>query len=140
MNKKVRQIILLLWIGTTSLLDLSLALFLYPIVTFFNYADDGAPYYEQNAYHLPIHTIVINQILVSCLFLLFGIAWSSIVLLGSERLMYFLRFPTPGNNKFSHLSLGLFKFALIVIGCTLLFSNIYLVYDQMQGRSGTGAK
>jgi hypothetical protein len=140
MNKKVRQIILLLWIATTSILDFSLAFFTYPIITFFNYTNDGPPYYEKNPYHLPIPEIVLNQVLVSFLFLLFGIAWSSIVLLGSERLIYFLRFPTPGNNKFTHLSLGLFKFALIVIVGTILFSNIYLVYDQMQGRGGTVAK
>ncbi|AFY94441.1 hypothetical protein [Chamaesiphon minutus] len=140
MNKKVRQIILLLWIGTTSLLDFLLALFTYPLITFFNYANDGPPYYEQNSYYLPIHEIVINQVLVSFLFLLFGIAWSSIILLGTERLLSFLRFPTPGNNKFTHLSLGLLKFALITIVCTILASNIYLIYDQIQGRGGIGSK
>jgi hypothetical protein len=140
MNKKVRQIILLLWIGTTLLLDLLLALFTYPLITFFNYTNDGPPHYEQNPYYLPVYEIVLNQVLVSFLFLLFGIAWSSIILLGTERLLYFLRFPTPGNNKFTHLSLGLLKFALITIACTILASNIYLVYDQIQGREAIGSK
>jgi hypothetical protein len=140
MNKKVRQTILLLWIGTTLLLDFLLALFTYPIITFFNYTNDGPPYYEQNSYYLPIYEIALNQVLVSFLFLFFGVAWSSIILLGTERLLYFLQFPTPGNKKFTHLSLGLFKFALITIVCTILASNIYLIYDQIQGRESISSK
>jgi hypothetical protein len=139
MNRKVRQIILLLWIGTTSLLDFLLALFAYPLITFFNYSKDSPPHYELNPYYLPIHEIVINQVLISFLFLLFGVAWSSIILLGTERLLYFLQFPTPGNNKFTRLSLGLLKFALITIVCTILASNIYLIYDQIQGRDSIGS-
>jgi hypothetical protein len=65
---------------------------------------------------------------------LFGLVWSSIVLLGTERLLVFLNIPTPGTNKFTKLSLGLFKFALLTMIFSLLIGNINLIYDQIQGR------
>ena len=140
MNKNARNIILWIWIGTTSLLDLGIGVFSFPLVAYINYTNDGAPYYEDNAYTMPIHGIVFNQIIISLLVFLFGLVWSAIVLMSSERLLFFLKFPTPQNNRFSHFSLGLFKFALLTIMLTILFGNVHLIYDQIQGRSAFDRK
>jgi hypothetical protein len=135
MNKKVANIILWTWLGTTTLLDLSIGLFSFSTLAYLDRANGGTPYDEYNAYNLSIKTIVINQVIISLVVFLFGLAWSGIVLLATERLLVFLNFPTPGNNKFSKLSLGLFKFALLTTILALLIGNIYLIYDQIQGRS-----
>jgi hypothetical protein len=135
MSKKGRNLVLLLWIGTTLLLDLLLGVFSLPLVAFVNAMNDGAPYYEDNTYALPIQTVVVNQVVTSLLLILFGLAWSAIVLMSSERLLLFLKFPTPQNHKFSDLSLNLFKFALLVVVFTILIGNISLIYDQIQGRA-----
>jgi hypothetical protein len=140
MNKKAGNIILLVWIGTTSLLDLGIGIFSFPIIAYVNYLNDGAPYYEENAYTIPIHEIVLNQTIVSLLVFLFGIVWSVIVLLSSERLLFLLKFPTPQNNKFSRFSLGLLKFALLTMILTILVGNITLIYDQIQGRAAFDRK
>jgi hypothetical protein len=140
MNKKAGNTILLIWIGITSLLDLGLGMFFYPIIVYVNYANDGAPFYEDNAYAIPIHELVLNQIVVSLLLLLFGVVWSAIVLMSSERLLVLLKFPTPQNHKFSHFSLGLFKFALLTIVLAILIGNVSLIYDQIQGRSAFNLK
>jgi hypothetical protein len=131
MDKKVRQIMLLLWIGTTSLLDLAIAGFAFSLIACLNCAGISG---ESSA--VPIYAIVINQVLISLLMLLVGIVWSGLVLLATERLLVFLKFPTPGNSKFSKFSLGLLKVALIAIVLALISSNIYLVYTQIQGDSG----
>jgi hypothetical protein len=128
MNKTVEKIILWIWIGTTSLLDFLLGMFAFPLLADVNHSNDGAD--TQSLY-----IIVFNQILMSLLVFLFGVVWSAIVLMSSERLLVFLQLPTPQNHKFSHFSLGLFKFALLTVVITLLTSNIYLIYDQIQGRS-----
>ena len=135
MNKKARNLILWIWIGTTSLLDLGIGVFSFPLIAYINYTHNGAPYYEDTAYTMPIHRIVFNQIIISILVFLFGIVWSAIVLMSSERLLVFLKFPTPQNNKFTHFSLGLFKFALLTIILTIFVGNANLIYDQIQGRS-----
>jgi hypothetical protein len=140
MNKQAGNIILSIWLGITSLLDLGISIFFYPIVAYINYTNDGAPYYEENAYIIPIHQIVLNQIVMSLLVLLFGLVWSAIVLMSSQRLLVFLKFPIPQNNKFSHFSLGLFKFALLTIFLAILVGNITLIHDQIQGRAAFDRK
>jgi hypothetical protein len=134
MSKKVRSLVLLLWIGTTLLLDLLLGTFSLPLVAFVNLMNAGVPYAEDSTYNLPLHSIVLNQVITSLLVLLFGLVWSSIVLMSSERLLLFLKFPTAQNNKFSGLSLNLFKLALLTVIFTVLIGNISLIYDQIQGR------
>lgn len=128
MNKKVVRIILFSWVGATSLLDLSIGVFSFFTIAYMNPTD-----YEYVADTFPIHIIVV-QIIGSLLVFLFGIIWSSIILLATERLLVFLKFPTAGNNKFSKFSLGLFKIALLSIAIALLMGNISLIYHQMQGK------
>jgi hypothetical protein len=134
MNKTIEKIILWIWIGTTSLLDFLLGMFAFSLLAYVNHSNEGV-YYEGNAYTQPIYVMVFNQILMSLLVFLFGVAWSAIVLISSERLLVFLQLPTPQNNKFSHFSLGLFKFALLTVVLTILVGNIYLIYDQIHGRA-----
>jgi hypothetical protein len=140
MSKAAEKLILWLWISTTSFLNFSLMMYALPTIAQVNYFSDGTFYRNDNVYSQPIYVIVINQIVVSGLFLLGGLVWSAIVLIGSERLLVFLRIPTPGNNKFSHFSLGLFKFALSAIVFAILIGNIGLIYDQVQGRGRLGAE
>jgi hypothetical protein len=139
MNKAVEQLVLWIWIGTTSSLDFLLVMVALPTIAQVNYFSDSGFYHDDNAYTQPIYAIVINQIVISGLCLLFGLVWAAIVLIGSERLLVFLKIYTPGNNKFSHFSLGLFKFALIIVIFTILVGNIGLIYDQIQGRGRFGA-
>jgi hypothetical protein len=130
MTKQARQIILLFWIGATSLLDLAIAEFAFSLIACLNCATYGMTREDANK---PIYSIVIDQITISLLMLLVGVVWSGFVLLATERLLVFLNFPTPGNRKFTKLSLGLLKFALIATVLTLLLGNIYLVYKQTGG-------
>lgn len=140
MTKKTRQAVLSLWILVTSGLDLWLAWFTGTLIAFWNYAGDRPPYYEETPYRLPIDRLVFNQFSISILCLLCGIAWSLMILISSERLLGFLQFPTPTNNKFSHLSLGLFKLALVVVALTQIVSNGYMIYDQIHGRGSINLK
>ena len=140
MDKKVRQVMLLLWIGTTSLLDLAIAGFAFSLIACLNCANGmsvgvASPLENRESTAVPIYTIVINQVTISLLMLLVGIVWSGLVLLATERLLVFLKFPTPGNSKFTKFSLGLLKVALITIVLALLLGNTYLIYTQMQGES-----
>jgi hypothetical protein len=135
MNKKVANIILWAWLGITTLLDLSIGLFSFSTLAYLDRANGATPYDEYNAYNLSIETIALNQVIISLVVFLFGLAWSGIVLLATERLLVFLNLPTPGNNKFSKLSLGLLKFALLTTILALLIGNGYLIYDQIQGRA-----
>jgi uncharacterized membrane protein YjgN (DUF898 family) len=134
MSKAVEKLILWMWIGTTSILDLSLVVFALPTIGHIDYFNAGS-YFDESVYTQSIYAIIVTQIIVSFLFLCFGLVWSAIVLIASERLLVFLKFPTPGNRKFSRLSLALFKFALIAIVLTILIGNISLIYDQVQGRA-----
>lgn len=131
MSKRVDKLILWLWVGTTSLLDLSLVILALPIVAHVN-ANDST-FAEDRLFNQSLPVLVVNQVGISLLFLLFGILWSAIILIASERILKFLGFPTPGNNKFSRLSLALFKLALIAIVMTIVIGNISLIYDQIQG-------
>ncbi|WP_373541857.1 hypothetical protein [Chamaesiphon sp.] len=133
MNKKIRQFILLLWIGTTLLIDLLISAFSFSLVGYPVHPDDSR---SETTYNLPLDRLTFTQVAVTLLMCLSGLAWSVIVLLGTERLLAWLRFPIPGNHKFSKLSLGLFKFALIAIMLTIVIGNGYLIYDQIQGRAG----
>jgi hypothetical protein len=133
MSKAVEKLILWSWIGTTSLLDLSLVIFTLPLVARVNYFSSSALSGGDFNSTQPLYLLAIDQIGVSLLFLLFGLVWAAIVLIASERLLVFLEFPTPGNNKFSRLSLTLFKLALIAIVFALSIGNISLIYDRIQG-------
>jgi hypothetical protein len=133
--KAINKLILWLWIGTTSLLDLSLVIFTLPTIARVNYFNSAVAAGDSISKQ-PLYLLAIDQIGVSLLFLLFGMVWAAIVLIATERLLVFLDFPTPGNNKFSRLSLGLFKLALIAIVFAILIGNISLIYDQIQGRAG----
>ncbi|GEM_PF-6776600 len=133
MDKKVRQLILFLWIGTTSFLDLAIAGFTFSFIACLDCGIYGTIDRESTA--VPIYSIVINQTGLSLLMLLVGIVWSGLVLLATERLLVFLKFPTPGNSKFSKFSLGLLKVALVTITIAILLSNIYFIYMRMQGES-----
>jgi hypothetical protein len=133
MDKKVKQPILLLWIGITSALDFAIAGFTFSLLACLNCANYGT--IERDSAAVPVYTIVINQILLSLLMLLVGIVWSGLVLLATERLLVFLKLPTPGNSKFTKFSLGLLKFALIAICLALFLGNFYLIYTRMQGES-----
>jgi hypothetical protein len=135
MNKAVKKLILWMWIGISNYVGLMLGLKSIYIISYLASYNDGAPFYEQNSYATPIHEIIILQIAVTVVLLIFGLVWAALVLILSERLLAFLQFPAPGNNKFSKLSLGLFKFALIVIIFGVSIGNISLVYDQIQGRA-----
>jgi hypothetical protein len=135
MNKTVASITLLFWIGTTICLDLLLAMFSLPIVAATMAIDDATPYYERYAYRAPIYEVVLVQVGISLLFLAIGIVWSALVLLISERLLIFLKYPTPQNHKFSHLSLTLFKIALAIAIFTVLIGNISSIYDHIQART-----
>ena len=132
MDKKVRQLILFLWIGTTSLLDFAIAGFTFSLIACLDCANYGTIDRESA---VPIYTIVINQTLLSLLMLLVGIVWSGLVLLATERLLIFFEFPTPGNSKFSKFSLGLLKIALVTTSTALLLGNIYFIYMRTQGES-----
>jgi hypothetical protein len=134
MSKPVEKLILWLWIGTTSLLDLSLVIFTLPTIAHVNYFNSGISSAESISTE-PLYILVINQVGMSLLFLLFGMVWAAIVLISSERLLVFLAFPTPGNQKFSRLSLALFKLALSAIVLTITIGNINLIFDQIQGRA-----
>lgn len=123
-----------IWIVTTLLFDLLLGMFSLPLVAYVNSMNAGLPYYEDSTYSLPIQSIVLNQVITSLLLLLFGLVWSAIVLMSSERLLLFLKFPTSPSKKFSGLSLNLFKFALLTVIFTVLIGNISLIHDQIQGR------
>jgi uncharacterized membrane protein YjgN (DUF898 family) len=131
MIRKVDKLILWLWIGTTSLLDLSLVIFTLPTISRVNYFNSAVSAADSISKQ-PVYLLAIDQIGISLLFLLFGMVWAAIVLIASERLLVFLEFPTPGNNKFSRLSLTLFKLALMAIVLTILIGNISLIYDQIQ--------
>jgi hypothetical protein len=133
MDKKVKQPILLLWIGITSALDFAIAGFTFSLLACLNCTNYGTIDRESAA--VPLYTIVINQVLLSLLMLLVGIVWSGLVLLATERVLVFLELPTPGNSKFTKFSLGLLKFALLAIGIALLLGNLYLIYTQLQGGS-----
>jgi hypothetical protein len=135
MNKTVAGLILLLWIGTTLCLDLTIALFSLPIVANLPAANDGIPYYERQIFTDPLLEVVSIQVVISLVFLAFGIVWSGIVLLATERILRFLKFPMPPANKFSILSLNLFKIALSSAIFTFSIANICTIYDQIQGRS-----
>jgi hypothetical protein len=137
MSRAVEKFILWTWIGTTSILDLALVAVALPILGKIDYFNDG--YGDESAYTQPIYAIIITQIVVSFLFLLLGLVWAAIVLITTERLLVFLKFPTPGNRKFSHLSLGIFKFALVMIILTIFIGNIYLIFDQLHGRGVLGS-
>ncbi len=132
MDKKVKQPILLLWIGITSLLDVAIAGFTFSLLACIDCANYGTIDTSDSA-TVPLYTIVINQILLSLLMLLVGIVWSGLVLLATERLLVFLELPTPGNGKFTKFSLGLLKIALIAIAIALLIGNLYPIYTRMQG-------
>jgi hypothetical protein len=134
MIKAINKLILWLWIGTTSLLDLSLVIFTLPTIARVNYFNSPVSVVDSIS-NQPLYLLAIDQIGFSLLFLLFGMVWAAIVLIASERLLVFLEFPTPGNNKFSRLSLTLFKLALVAIVLTILIGNISLIYDQVQGRA-----
>jgi hypothetical protein len=133
MIKAINKLILWLWIGTTSLLDLSLVIFTLPTIARVNYFNSPVSAVDSISKQ-PLYLLAIDQIGFSLLFLLFGMVWAAIVLIASERLLVFLEFPTPGNNKFSRFSLALFKLALMAIVLTVLIGNISLIYDQVQGR------
>jgi uncharacterized membrane protein YjgN (DUF898 family) len=135
MSRKIDKLILWLWIGATSLLDLSLVIFILPTIARVNYFNSPVSVVDSISKQ-PLYLLAIDQIGFSLLFLLFGMVWAAIVLIASERLLVFLEFPTPGNNKFSRLSLTLFKLALGAIVLTILIGNISLIYDQIQGRAG----
>jgi hypothetical protein len=134
MIKAINKLILWLWIGTTSLLDLSLVIFTLPTIARVNYFNSPVSVVDSIS-NQPLYLLAIDQIGISLLFLLFGMVWAAIVLIASERLLVFLEFPTPGNNKFSRFSLALFKLALVAIVLTVLIGNISLIYDQIQGRA-----
>jgi uncharacterized membrane protein YjgN (DUF898 family) len=134
--KAINKLILWLWIGTTSLLDLSLVILTLPTIARVNYFNSAVSV-EDSISRQPIYLLAIDQIGISLLFLLFGMVWAAIVLIASERLLVFLEFPTPGNNRFSKFSLALFKLALVAIVLTVLIGNISLIYDQIQGRGGS---
>ncbi len=133
MMKAINKLILWLWIGTTSLLDLSLVILTLPTIARVNYFNSAVSVTDSISKQ-PLYLLAIDQIGISLLFLLFGLVWAAIVLIASERLLVFLEFPTPGNNKFSRFSLALFKLALVAIVLTILIGNISLIYDQIQGR------
>ena len=133
MDKKVRQLILFLWIGTTSFLDFAIAGFTFSLIACLNCTSYGTN--AREAAIVPIYTIVINQTLLSLLMLLVGAVWSGLVLLATERLLVFLKFPTPGNRKFTKFSLGLLKVALVMTITALLLGNIYFIYMRTQGES-----
>jgi uncharacterized membrane protein YjgN (DUF898 family) len=133
--KAINKLILWLWIGTTSLLDFSLVILTLPTISRVNYFNSAVSVADSIS-RQPIYLLAIDQIGISLLFLLFGLVWAAIVLIASERLLVFLEFPTPGNNRFSKFSLALFKLALVAIVLTVLIGNISLIYDQIQGRSG----
>jgi uncharacterized membrane protein YjgN (DUF898 family) len=133
--KAINKLILWLWIGTTSLLDFSLVILTLPTIARVNYFNSAVSVADSIS-RQPIYLLAIDQIGISLLFLLFGLVWAAIVLIASERLLVFLEFPTPGNNRFSKFSLALFKLALVAIVLTILIGNISLIYDQIQGRSG----
>jgi hypothetical protein len=136
MNKAIERLILWFWIITTSLLDFCLgALSVWIISLTIHLGDDGAPYYKDNIYALPIHEVIILQIELSLFCFLIGLAWSGIILIISERLSLLLKFKQPQNHSFSSLSLKLFKFALITIVLSIALGNITLIYDQIQGRA-----
>jgi hypothetical protein len=135
MMKAINKLILWLWISTTSLLDLSLVIFILPTIARIDYFNNKVLAVDSISKQ-PLYLLAIDQIGFSLLFLLFGMVWAAIVLIASERLLVFLEFPTPGNNKFSRLSLALFKLALVAIVLTILIGNISLIYDQIQGRAG----
>jgi hypothetical protein len=128
--KAINKLILWLWIDTTSLLDLSLVIFTLPTIARVNYFSSAVAAGDSISKQ-PLYLLAIDQIGISLLFLLFGMVWAVIVLIATERLLVFLEFPTPGNNKFSRLSLGLFKLALIAIVFAILIGNISLIYDQI---------
>jgi uncharacterized membrane protein YjgN (DUF898 family) len=131
MMKAINKLILWLWIGTTSLLDLSLVIFILPTIARVNYFNSEVSAADSISKQ-PLYLLAIDQIGISLLFLLFGMMWAAIVLIASERLLVFIEFPTPGNNRFSRLSLALFKLALMAIVFTILIGNISLIYDQIQ--------
>jgi hypothetical protein len=133
MNKKARQIILLLWVGTTLLIDFLISIFAFSLVGYPVIPIDSI---SDTSYNLPLDRLIFAQVIVTVLMCLFGLAWSVIVLLGTERLLSLLRFSIPGNRKFSKFSLGLFKLALIAVALTIAIGNGYLIYDQIQGRAG----
>jgi hypothetical protein len=136
MNKLVKQSILWFWISTTSLLDLSLGIMSFWIISLtIHLGDDGAPYYKYNIYALPISEVIILQVELSLFFFLIGLAWSGIVLTGSERLLSLLKFPQSQNKRFRSLSSRLFKVALITVVVSIAIGNISLIYDQIQGRA-----
>jgi uncharacterized membrane protein YjgN (DUF898 family) len=135
MSRKIDKLILWFWIATTSLLDLSLVIFTLPTIARIDYFNHKVSAVDSISKQ-PLYLLAIDQIGFSLLFLLFGMVWAAIVLIASERLLVFLEFPTPGNNKFSRLSLTLFKLALVAIVLTILIGNISLIYDQVQGRAG----
>ncbi|WP_310488305.1 hypothetical protein [Chamaesiphon sp. VAR_69_metabat_338] len=135
MSKAINKLILWLWIGTTSLLDLSLVTLTLPTIARTNYFNNTV-YALDSISKQPLYLLAIDRIGISLLFLLFGMVWAAIVLIASERLLVFLAFPTPGNNKFSRLSLTLFKLALAAIVFTILIGNISLIYDLFQGEVG----
>ncbi len=130
MMKAINKLILWLWIDTTSLLDLSLVIFTLPPIARVNYFNSAVSAVDSISKQ-PLYLLAIDQIGISLLFLLFGMVWAAIVLIATERLLVFLDFPTPGNNKFSRLSLGLFKLALIAIVFAITIGNISLIYDQI---------
>jgi hypothetical protein len=132
MDKKVTQVMLLVWIGTTALLDLAIAGWAFSLIACLDCLTYGMTRADAA---VPIYVTVINQVSISLLMLLVGVVWSGFVLLATERLLVFLNFPTPGNRKFSKLSLGLLKFALITTILALLLGNIYLVYTLIGGES-----
>jgi hypothetical protein len=132
MMKAINKLILWLWISTTSLLDLSLVIFILPTIARVNYFNSGVSAVDSIS-NQPLYLLAIDQIGISLLFWLFGMVWAAIVLIATERLLVFLEFPTPGNNKFSRLSLALFKLALTVIIFTILIGNISLIHDRLQG-------
>jgi hypothetical protein len=133
--KAINKLILWLWIGTTSLLDLSLVIFILPTISRSNYFNSTVSTVDSLSGQ-PLYLLAIDQIGISLLFLLFGMVWAAIVLIASERLLVFLKFPTPSNNKFSRLSLTLFKVALATIVFAIFIGNISLFYDRFPGGAG----
>ncbi len=133
-DRVVKKLILSIWIVITISIDLWLSTIAFWIVRFTIALNEGGPFRKDTPYAMPIHQVILHQVVVSSIALSIGIICAGIGWKISERILLLFRFSHPDWRRFDRLNLQLIQFGIIAIVVGIAIGNIEIIYDQIQGR------
>ncbi len=129
-----KKIVIRVYVLLVAFVNIVLGIILFWALRWLPYYNDGAPYYEQNAYRKAILELILDQASLIFWALFVSVIWVLMVWVFTSYILHFYLSANPNSIAFTKLKPKLTKLTFVLMLMAILGANLVVAYDQFTVR------